>query len=147
MKLKVGDPAPDFTISDQSGKPFSLHNLKGGWVLLYFYPKDFTSGCTREVCNMRDNFEELKKLVTIVGISADTVGSHEKFALAYRVPFRLLADPQRAAIKAYGADGFIFARRCSFLINPQGNFVKIYDKVNPDTHAAEILADARTLTR
>ncbi len=96
---------------------------------------------------MRDNFEELKKFVTILGVSADNVGSHEKFSLAYHLPYQLLADPQRVAIKAYGADGFIFTRRCSFLISPEEKIVKIYDKVDPDVHATQILADATKLTR
>lgn len=147
MKLSVGDTAPDFTAPDQNGESYSLRDFKGKWILLYFYPKDFTSGCTREACSMRDHFEELSKSITIFGVSADSIDSHKKFALAYHLPFTVLADPEKKLIKAYGADGFLFTRRSSFLIDPEGKIAKIYDKVDPDIHATQVLSDLTSFTQ
>lgn len=145
MKPTEGNSAPDFSATDQDGKVQALADFKGKWLLLYFYPKDFTSGCTTEACSFRDNFSKLSKLVTIVGVSADTVDSHQKMVERYALPFTLLADPDRKIIKAYGADGLIFARRTSFLIDPTGKIVKIYDRVDPQTHATQILSDLKHL--
>lgn len=132
MKLTVNQKAPAFP---------ELTAAKGKWVLVYFYPKDFTSGCITEACQFRDHFTELSKRVTILGISGDTAESHKKFAEKYSLPFTLVADPDRAIIKAYGADGFLFSKRTSFLVGPDGVIKKIYEKVDPKTHAEEILAD------
>lgn len=135
MALTVGDPAPKFSDTDYSGK----------WVLLYFYPKDFTSGCTTEACSFRDHFSELSQKLTVIGVSADSADSHTKFKDQYQLPFELIADPDRQLIKAYGADGLILAKRTSFLINPTGKIAKIYPQVDPSTHASQILADLAVL--
>jgi thioredoxin-dependent peroxiredoxin len=145
INLVQGDKAPDFELTDQEGNSRKLSDLKGKWVLLYFYPKDFTSGCTAEACSLRDNFNELGRTVTILGISSDSSESHKKFADKYTLPFTLLADPQRKAINLYGADGFIFAKRVSFLINEGGMIEKVYNKVDPKVHASQILEDLKNI--
>ncbi len=145
MKLDVGDQAPDFRAPDQTGKIHKLGEYVGGWLLVYFYPKDDTPGCTTEACGLRDNFALLQKLVRVVGISADTIASHQKFAAKYHLPFSLVADPKKEIITAYGTDGLILAKRTSFLINPEGKIAKIYEKVNPETHSSEILKDLQQL--
>lgn len=147
MKLTIGNVAPDFSIPDQEGQIHNLTEYKGKWVLLYFYPKDFTSGCTVEACSLRDNFNKLTKLVTVLGVSADSVESHKKFIEKYQLPFTLLADTDRKMITDFGVNGFIFPKRTSFLINPSGTIIKIYEKVNPATHAAEILSDLSSLQK
>jgi len=139
--LAKGDSAPEFTLSDQEGKVHSLADYKGKWVLLYFYPKDFTYGCITEACSLRDNFEKLKEKLEILGVSADSSESHKKFSEKYSLPFTLLSDPERSVINLYGATGFLFAKRVSFLINPKGIIEKVYDKVDPKIHASEILND------
>ncbi|MBI3577258.1 peroxiredoxin [Candidatus Gottesmanbacteria bacterium] len=144
MKLLVGNHAPEFSAPDQNGKIHTLADYKGKWVLLYFYPKDFTSGCTVEACSIRDNFKELSKLVTVLGVSADSVASHKKFIAKHELPFTLLADPERKVINAYGTNGIIFTKRTSFLIDARGIIAKIYEKVNPATHVSEILSDLKT---
>ena len=143
MKLIEGTTAPDFSSPDQNGIVHSLMEYRGKWLLLYFYPRDFTSGCTTEACSLRDNFSQLSKLVTIIGVSGDSIDSHKKFSEKYALPFTLLADPERKLIKAYGADGLIFAKRTSFLIDPKGKIVKIYDRVDPQTHAGQIIGDLK----
>ena len=140
MKLNVGDNALNFNLPDSDGKMHKLTDYKGRWLLLYFYPKDFTPGCTTEACNFRDNFSKLKEKLEIVGVSGDSVESHTKFSKKYSLPFTILADPKKETIKEYGTDGLIFAKRTSFLINPEGKIKKIYEKVNPSIHAQEILA-------
>jgi peroxiredoxin Q/BCP len=139
MKIKAGQIAPDFSLPDQNGKEHKLSDYKGKWVLLYFYPKDDTPGCTKEACAIRDNLPDFKKLKTIVlGVSADSVKSHGKFVEKYQLPFTLLADEDKKVIKQYGAWD-----RTSFLIDPRGKIVKIYEKVKPETHAEEVLMDLR----
>ena len=147
MKLTTGMRAPDFSAPDQNGRTHSLHEYRGKWVLLYFYPKDFTSGCTTEACKFRDNFEKLKDRIVILGVSNDSVESHKKYSDHYALPFTLLADPNKVMTKTFGADGFIFARRTSFLINTKGIIAKIYEKVNPKIHADEILSDINSLQK
>ncbi|KKS82707.1 MAG: alkyl hydroperoxide reductase, peroxiredoxin Q/BCP [Candidatus Wolfebacteria bacterium GW2011_GWC1_43_10] len=144
-KLIESDKAPDFSAPDQSGKIRSLSEFYGKWLLLYFYPKDFTAGCTVEAEKFRDNFEKLKSLVTILGASADDVSSHSRFCQKYNLPFDLISDSEEKVIKSYGADGIIFARRCSFLIDPKGIIRKIYDKVDPKAHAQQIIQDLERL--
>lgn len=141
MNLKQGDKAPDFTASDQNGQTRILSDYQGHWLLLYFYPKDFTSGCTKEACSLRDNFGELKKHAQVVGVSTDSVESHKKFEAKYSLPFTLLADPERVLVDAYHANGLLFPKRVSFLIDPQGIIRKIYKPVNPTTHAQDVLDD------
>ena len=141
MKLSENSPAPDFTAEDQHGKKHSLQQYRGRWVLLFFYPKDSTPGWTKEVCQIRDNFDELEPKAVILGVSADSIASHAKFASKHDLPFSLLADPQKEIIKSYGASGILFTKRCSFLINPEGNIAKIYESVTPSKHAKEVLED------
>lgn len=141
MKLKVGDMAPDFHSPDQKGKFHTLGEFAGLRLLLYFYPKDFTSGCTKEACNFRDNMDALKDKVTVVGVSNDFTDAHSEFAKQYSLNFPILSDPNKVIIDAYGANNIFFAKRSSFLISPTGKIEKIYPKVNPATHIKEVLKD------
>lgn len=143
--LDQGTTAPDFTLSDQNGEPWHLSDHRGGWVLVYFYPKDFTPGCTIEAQEFERRFDELKAKVTIVGISADSIESHKKFCTKHGLEFTLLSDPNKAVIGLYGADGALFTRRSSFLIDEKGIVRKVYNDVDPKVHAAQILADAAAL--
>ncbi|MFA6494992.1 MAG: peroxiredoxin [Candidatus Paceibacterota bacterium] len=144
-KIIEGTMAPEFTSIDQDGHTWRLADHRGGFVLLYFYPKDFTPGCTIEAQEFQKIFDELKKKVTIIGISADSVESHKKFCNAHGLEFTLLADPQKEVTAAYGADGILLTRRSSFLVDGQGIVRKIYDRVDPKTHASQILADVVAL--
>lgn len=148
--LKVTQKAPAFTLPDQDGVMHSLKDYAGQWVLIYFYPKDDTPGCTKEACALRDEFPAFGKLkAKIFGVSADTVASHKKFATKYKLPFTLLADPEKGMIEAYGVWGkkkfmgreYLGISRSSYLINPEGKIEKVYEKVNPLTHADEVLTD------
>lgn len=141
MKLKVGDLAPDFHSPDQKGKFHRLGEYFGQRLLLYFYPKDFTSGCTKEACTFRDVMDDLKGKVAVVGVSSDFTDAHAEFAKQYNLNFPILSDPNKVIIDAYGATGLIFAKRCSFLIGPTGKIEKIYPQVNPATHARQVLTD------
>lgn len=154
MKLKISQKAPDFKLPDQDGKVHKLSDYKGQWVLLYFYPKDNTSGCTVEACGIRDNFPAFQKLkAKVFGVSADSVQSHKKFAEKYKLPFTLLADEDKKALNAYGvwAKKKMMGReymgivRTSFLIDPRGNIAKIYENVKPPVHAEEVLRDLKSL--
>lgn len=147
--------ASDFRLMDQNGKERTLNDFAGKWLLIYFYPKDDTPGCTIEACSLRDNFHELERLgVQIVGISKDSVKSHLKFSEKYNLNFPLLSDESTETIKAYGAWGekkfmgriFEGVLRKSYLIDPEGVVVKIYEKVNPTKHAGEIINDVRQLS-
>jgi peroxiredoxin Q/BCP len=143
--LQVGDQAPDFSAQDQEGEAHKLEDYQGKWLVLYFYPKDHTPGCIREACSIRDNYGDVKKLAEIVGVSGDSVKSHASFSDKYNLPFTLLADPEKELLDSYGANGIILKKRSTFVINPQGKIAKIYDKVNPDMHAAELVADLKEL--
>ena len=148
--LKIGDKAPNFTLADKDGKSVSLNDFLGKRVVLYFYPKDNTPGCTRQACAFAGLYREFENRgVEVIGISKDSVSSHIKFAEKYNLPFILLADPNREAIEAYGVwkekkmcgkvgMGVV---RTTFIIDEQGNIAKIMDKVKPDTNAQEILAE------
>ncbi len=139
--LNVGELAPDFSLTDQNGDLHQLNDYQGKWVLLYFYPKDDTPGCTVEACALRDNYDKLEKLAVVLGVSADSIDSHKKFVEKYHLPFTLLADPPKKVIEKYGAKGTPFNKRISYLINPQGVITKVYPKVDPSQHAGEILKD------
>ncbi len=150
MLLKVGDIAPEITLADQDGTMRSLSQYKGQWVLVYFYPKDSTPGCTTEACSLRDSFPSFDKHTCVVlGVSTDSVESHKKFASKFNLPFILLADTEKKTVADYGVWGekkfmgrtYMGTARTSFLINPQGFIYKIYEKVNPSTHAKEVLVD------
>ena len=148
--LEVGMKAPQFTLTDGNGNTVSLADYLGKKVVLYFYPKDNTPGCTRQACAFSGAYDAFrKKGVEVIGISKDSVASHAKFAEKYSLPFVLLSDPERMAIEAYGvwqekkqygkvSMGVV---RTTFLIDEQGNIAKIMPKVKPDTNAAEILAE------
>ncbi|MBX4201192.1 thioredoxin-dependent thiol peroxidase [Candidatus Parcubacteria bacterium] len=154
MKLAVGDTAPNFTLLDQDNKSHSLKEYRGAWLLLYFYPKDNTEGCTKEACALRDDFMGFKKLdVKIVGVSIDNPKSHKKFADDYKLPFTLLADDKKEVVNLYGVWGeksmygkkYMGTLRTSFLIDPEGKIEKIYEAVKPADHSREVLEDLKTL--
>lgn len=156
MKLTIGEKAPDFEVEDQSGETQSLKQYKGQWVLLYFYPKDDTPGCTKEACAFRDNFPAFKKLKAVVlGVSVDALTKHKKFIEKYQLPFTLLADTEKKVVEAYGVWGkkkfmgreYLGTFRTSFLIDPVGKIAKIYEDVKPEQHAEEVLEDIKTLAK
>ena len=149
--VEVGQPAPEFELSDQTGQLHSLEDYRDQWVVLYFYPKDNTPGCTTEACEFRDDIFKFRKVnAQILGVSFDDVESHQKFAEEYNLPFPLLADVNGQAADAYGVRtrmfGMKLAKRETFLIDPNGKLVKHYKKVKPETHSQEVLADLETLT-
>lgn len=152
MMPAAGTQAPDFSLLDQDGVTHTLSQYRGKWVLVYFYPKDDTPGCTKEACAIRDADPDLSSLGAVVlGISADSVKSHKKFAEKYGLAFPLLADEDRAAINAYGVWGdkkfmgreYEGILRTSFLIDPDGIVRKVYENVKPEVHAAEVLQDLK----
>jgi thioredoxin-dependent peroxiredoxin len=147
--LSPGDTAPDFTLSEWGGGTRSLHDLRGKKVILFFYPKDDTPGCTKEACGFRDSYEEYQGVnAEILGISPDSVKSHDKFAAKYNLPFPLLADPDHQVSEAYGAWGqkslygkkYLGMLRTTYLINGDGVVEKVWSKVKPNGHATEVLA-------
>lgn len=153
-QLTLGAFAPDFSLLDQHGRQHQLRDYRGSFVLLYAYPKDNTPGCTTEACELRDAWADFAKYQAVVlGISADSAASHSKFADKFKLPFPLLADEDRAIIKAYGAlaeksmfgKKFLGIKRMSFLIDREGKIAKIYEVVKPATHAKEVLADLAKL--
>jgi peroxiredoxin Q/BCP len=144
--LATGDAVPEFELSDQSGQLHSLEDYRDQWVVLYFYPKDQTPGCTTEACEFRDNIFEFKRLnAQILGVSLDDVESHKQFADEYDLPFPLLADVEGKVYEACGVKtrmfGMKMAKRQTFLINPDGTLAKHYEKVDVDEHSREVLAD------
>ena len=152
--IQVGSLAPDINLPDQDGKTTKLSALRGKWVLVYFYPRDDTPGCTIEACGLRDAHAPYAKLgIDVLGISADSVKSHKKFANKFKLPFTLLADEDKSAINAYGTWGrkkfmgreFDGILRQSFLVDPKGKIAKIYPKVKPEGHAEEVMADVAAL--
>ena len=147
--LTVGQKAPDFTLNDQNGNPVSLSDFLGKKVVVYFYPKDNTPGCTRQACAFAGAYEAFKqKDIVVIGISKDSVASHVKFAEKYSLPFILLSDPDRIAIESFGAwaEKKLYGKvsmgvvRCTFLIDEQGIVTHVMPKAKPDTNAQEILA-------
>ncbi|HWW00608.1 MAG TPA: thioredoxin-dependent thiol peroxidase [Candidatus Acidoferrum sp.] len=148
LKLKPGDKAPDFTASTQDGQKVSLSGFKGKHVVLYFYPRDDTPGCTKEACAFRDEFAEFKKKGAVVlGVSTDPAKSHAKFAQKYKLPFTLLADEDKHIVQAYGAWGqksflgrkYMGIFRVTFLIGPDGTIKQVWPLVKPAEHPAEVL--------
>ncbi|MEK7522651.1 MAG: peroxiredoxin [Patescibacteria group bacterium] len=135
----------DFSLPDQNGEVHKLSDYHGQFVVLYFYPKDDTPGCTVEACSFRDNQEKFKeKGIVILGVSKDTVLSHKKFAQKYNLRFTIFSDVEKKVIKKYKAWGLSTLRK-TYLIDKKGSILKIYDKVNPLTHAEEIFKDINTL--
>ena len=148
--LKVGDDAPTFTLPDSLGNQVSLNDYKGKWVVLYFYPKDDTPGCTTEACHFRDDFKSLEAIgAKVIGVSIDDSFSHKKFAEKYNLPFPLLSDASGEVASRYGAlNNFLvikLAKRYTYLINPQGKIAKIYLSVDTSKHSQEIIDDLKAL--
>lgn len=149
--VSVGQPAPEFELSDQNGQLHSLEDYRDRWVVLYFYPKDETPGCTTEACEFRDNiFAYRERNAVILGVSLDDAESHKAFAENHGLPFTLLADTEGTAAEAYGVKtrmlGMTVAKRQTFIIDPDGKIAKHYEKVKPDSHSEEVLADLDSLT-
>jgi len=147
---EVGKPAPEFELPDQDGQLHSLEDYRDQWVVLYFYPKDDTPGCTTEACEFRDNILAFRELnAQNLGVSLDDIESHKKFSENHGLPFPLLADPDGTTASAYGVKtrmmGWTLAKRQTFLIDPQGNVARHYNKVQPGEHSAEVIADLRKL--
>jgi peroxiredoxin Q/BCP len=150
----VGSKAPAWTMLDQEGKEHSLSDYTGEWVVLYFYPKDDTPGCTKEACAFRDNLPKFKKInANVFGVSVDPVKKHAKFAEKFQLPFTLLSDEDKTVVNAYGlwakkkfmGREYMGTLRTSFIIDPKGVIAKVYEGVKPETHAEEVLQDLKTL--
>ena len=148
--MKTGDMAPEFSLPDKDGNLISLSDFKGHKIVVYFYPKDNTPGCTRQACAFAANFQEFEKRdITVIGISKDSTESHRKFAEKFKLPFILLSDPELQAIKSYGVwqEKKLYGKvsmgvvRTTFIIDEDGKILKVMPKVKPDTNAAEILAE------
>ncbi len=154
MSLKVGDRAPDFNLSDAEGNIVSLQELQGKWVVLYFYPRDNTPGCTKEACAFRDTHANYQsRNAVVLGVSTDDAKSHAKFVTKFQLPFRLLCDPDgviSTAYESYGLKKFMGKEytgitRNTFLIDPTGQIAQIYLKVKPETHPGQVIADIDAL--
>lgn len=154
MALAVGENAPEFDLPDGEGNSVRLAALRGQWVVLYFYPRDNTPGCTKEACGFRDAYPQYQaQSVVVLGVSADDEKSHRKFATKYALPFPLLVDAGGQVAAAYGSYGlkkfmgkeFMGVFRHSFIVDPAGIIQRIYRKVKPETHPAEVLADLAEL--
>lgn len=154
--LKKGTKAKNFTLPDQDGKLHTLRDYAGKWVVLYFYPKDDTPGCTAEACQFRDTFPEFKRSQAVVlGVSADAVKKHAKFVTKYELPFTLLADTEKEAVNLYGVWAkkkfmgreYMGILRTTFLIDPLGKITKVYEDVKPEGHAEAVLKDIKELSK
>ncbi len=148
----LGKNAPEFKLKNSYGELISLDQFKGEWLLVFFYPKDDTPGCTKEACSLRDNYSDIKKLnANVIGISIDSSDSHKDFKEKYNLPFMLLSDPDGKTAKKYGAlnNFFIFklAKRQSFIIDPEGKIRRVYRNVSPSNHAQEIKNDLEAFER
>jgi thioredoxin-dependent peroxiredoxin len=146
--LQVGDPAPDISAPSTSGKNVKLSELKGSWVVLYFYPKAFTPGCTAESCSLRDGYSEIRKLgATILGVSLDNLTTQIDFQAKYHLPFDLLSDSKKDVAKAFDSLGLagLMAQRKTFIISPEGKIAFIFDKVNTGGHDKEVAETLKKL--
>lgn len=146
--VKQGSAAPAFKTTDANGNAVSLKDYRGQKVVLYFYPKDDTPGCTKEACSFRDSFSKFKKQgIAVLGVSPDSEASHKKFSAKYKLPFTLLADKDKSISEAYGVYGekkfmgrtYMGVHRTTFLIDEKGKIKKVFEKVKPDEHASEVL--------
>lgn len=155
-KISVGDKAPDFSLADEAGVFYSLKDWQGQWVILYFYPKDDTPGCTTEACTFRDNLPKFARMdAVVVGVSVDSPKSHGKFAQKYKLPFTLLVDEKKEVVAMYGVWAkkkfmgreYMGVLRRTFLIDPKGKIAKVYDAVKPAEHPAEVLKDITAFVR
>ena len=141
MALAVGTKAPEFTTTDDEGKTISLSDFKGKVVVLYFYPKDDTPGCTIEAQSFRDNYEQYQnKDMVVLGVSMDDQASHKQFKEKYGLPFQLLVDTDGAITKAYDVEGGGYSKRVTYIIDGEGTITSVDEKVKTDTHAQDILA-------
>lgn len=154
MTLEVGKKAPSFKLKNQDGKTISLSDLKGKPVVLYFYPKDDTLGCTKEACNFRDEFPKFGKMkAEIIGVSTDSVESHKKFANKFKLPFNLLSDDSKDVVEKYGVwkeknmygKKYMGIERTTFIIDPSGKIKKIFPKVKVDNHNQEVMEALKEL--
>jgi peroxiredoxin Q/BCP len=154
MALKPGDSAPDFSLPDTEGNIVNLSDLRGKWVVLYFYPRDNTPGCTKEACGFRDAYPDYQsKDIVVLGVSTDDAKSHAKFSNKFNLPFPLLSDTDARVATAYESYGlkkfmgkeYMGITRNTFVIDPDGKIAKIYLKVKPESHAAVLLADLESL--
>jgi peroxiredoxin Q/BCP len=146
----VGQMAPDFKVIDQHNQSQSLSNYRGKWVVLYFYPKDETPGCTTEACAYRDDFNQVKKLGgVVIGVSIDDATSHAEFAANHHLPFPLLADKDGSISRSYGSErnllGYKLAKRNTFIIDPNGKIAKVYESVDAGENPKEVIADLTQL--
>jgi thioredoxin-dependent peroxiredoxin len=146
--IKEGNAAPDFTATNTNGETIRLKDLRGKKVVLYFYPKDDTPGCTKEACSFRDSFAQFRKQgIEVIGVSTDSEASHKKFTTKYKLPFTLLADTDHSIADAYGVYGekkfmgrtYMGVKRMTFLIDEKGKVRKVFEKVKPEEHAREVL--------
>lgn len=143
---EAGQTAPTFTLPNQKGRPVDLASFHGQWVVLYFYPKDMTTGCTIEAHNFERDLDKYKALhAAILGVSVDTVDTHRKFCTKDSLTFTLLADPDKKVVEQYGSLGNVgpmqIARRNTFLIDPSGKIAKVWTRVNPQAHSEQVLAE------
>ncbi|MBE0624637.1 MAG: peroxiredoxin [Burkholderiales bacterium] len=146
----TGTAAPDFSLADQAGKTRTLAEFRGKWVVLYFYPKDDTPGCTEEACKFRDDIFALEQMgAQVIGVSLDDGASHAQFAKKYSLPFPLLADTTGAVTRRYGAlpEGSRYARRYTFLVDPAGRVAKVYTSVETSRHSVEVIEDLKRLSK
>jgi peroxiredoxin Q/BCP len=146
--VEIGAKAPDFTLADQDGNPHKLSDYRGKPVVLYFYPKDDTTGCTKEACSFRDSFADFKKAgIEVLGVSTDDSASHTRFRKKYNLPFTLLADTDKRVVRDYGVwveklnygKKYWGVARMTFLIDKNGDIIHVFEKVKPDEHAREVL--------
>jgi len=147
---QVGEPAPAFALRDPNGQVHHLADYRGHWLVLYFYPKDDTPGCTTEACHFRDDIAAIQALgAQVVGISLDDADSHRAFSVKYHLPFTLLSDPDGKTVAAYGSlfklGPIAMAKRHTFIIDPKGHIAKVYRDVVPKEHAAQIIAELKRL--
>lgn len=154
MKLKIGNPAPTFELQDQTGRTHKLPDYKGEWVVLYFYPKDDTPGCTKEACSFRDNLPKFKAVnAVILGVSVDSVAKHEKFVEKYDLNFPLLSDENKKVVQDYDVwqeknmmgKKYMGIVRTTFIIDPKGKIAEIFEKVKADKHGEEVVRELKNL--
>lgn len=155
MTLALGDPSPSFELPDAEGNVVKLQDMQGKWVVLYFYPRDNTPGCTKEACGFRDAYADYQNSnIVVLGVSTDDAKSHAKFVTKHNLPFPLLIDEGGAIASSYGSYGlkkfmgkeYMGITRSTFIIDPKGKIAKIYRKVKPEPHAQEVLADIAELS-
>ena len=148
VNIKLGEPAPDFTLPDQDGKPMTLSSMRGKVIVLYFYPKDFTSGCTKEACHFRDAFEDFTEAgALVVGVSADSQESHKRFRETYMLPFSLLSDEKSDVKKLYGVAGHLLPGRVTFVIDKSGVIRHVFSsQTDMKAHVVEAMKILKTLS-